>query len=280
MESALAGLFDYAGLFPPASLTIGTAVQNYIEYRHGKHAWALGCMVADANQLHAFQKVGGSNACDFQLSIVTTDANVKIIYRYLDQSLPVKMIEIKSVKPEDVLRMKEDIPAGMDVYIELPAELTTAGILQAMRNAGMRAKLRMGGITAEAFPTSASVAATLQALADRRVAFKATAGLHHPLRSRHPFTYQHDSETGMMHGFINLLCASTLLWFGGNPNEATRLLDEQDPSAWQISKDAIRWRAWEWSTEQLLEVRKHFLISIGSCSFTEPIEDLEALGWL
>ena len=49
-----------------------------------------------------------------------------------------------------------------------------------------RAKLRMGGVTAEAFPTASDVVErNLQRFVDRGVSFKATAGLHHPMRSQH-----------------------------------------------------------------------------------------------
>jgi len=88
------------------------------------------------------------------------------------------------------------------------------------------------------------------------------------------------SETGMMHGFINLLCASALVWFGGEPDKAVELLEEQDPQAWRITTNTIQWRSSSWSAEQLRQVRVRFLISIGSCSFSEPMNDLVKLGWL
>jgi hypothetical protein len=104
--------------------------------------------------------------------------------------------------------------------------------------------------------------------------------LHHPLRSRHAFTYKQDSDAGMMHGFMNLLCAAALVWFGGEEEEVTQLLEEQDSQVWKVRADAICWGEWDWSADELREVRKRFLKSIGSCSFLEPIGDLEALGWL
>ena len=150
----------------------------------------------------------------------------------------------------------------------------------AIADAGMRVKLRMGGMTAEAFPEAASVASTLKELSKRGLAIKATAGLHHPLRSRHPFTYREDSENGVMHGFVNLLCAAALVWFGGAKDEVVQLLEEQDSQAWRVTADAIYWRGRHWSANELREVRERFLKCVGSCSFAEPVRDLEALGWL
>jgi hypothetical protein len=156
---------------------------------------------------------------------------------------------------------------------------TSSALLEIFAAAGARVKLRMGGVVAEAFPSSAAVAEMLAALHRHGLAFKATAGLHHPLRSRHSFTYAPDSATGVMHGFMNLFCAAALIHFGGNIAEATAILDDEDPGAWRLAPDAITWRSRKWSAEHVAEVRKRF-VGIGSCSFEEPIGELESLGWL
>src|SRR6185436_2132053 len=41
----LADLIDYAGLFPPAALSMQDAVRNYARYAEGEHAWMLGKFV-------------------------------------------------------------------------------------------------------------------------------------------------------------------------------------------------------------------------------------------
>ena len=51
IETLLAGLIDYAGLYPPASLDMGSAVENYRAYRSGKHAFALGRFIVDINRM-------------------------------------------------------------------------------------------------------------------------------------------------------------------------------------------------------------------------------------
>src|SRR6201999_4000650 len=150
-------------------------------------------------------------------------------------------------------------------------DLRNLDVADAIAEAGLHAKLRLGGVVAEAFPTTAQVAAMLNELFKRGLAFKATAGLHHAVRGRYPFTYREDSERGMMHGFMNLLCAAALVWFGGEEDEAVRILEEEDLLAFRVTEDAIRWHDWDWSADELREVRAHFLKSIGTCSFIEPI---------
>ncbi|HEV2215542.1 MAG TPA: hypothetical protein VGR64_09655, partial [Terracidiphilus sp.] len=92
--------------------------------------------------------------------------------------------------------------------------------------------------------------------------------------------YQAGSPSGWMHGFLNLLCAAAHTWFGGSAEGAARLLDEQDAGSWHLTATSLRCGASEFSADQLREVRRHFLLRIGSCSFEEPRHDLENLGWL
>ena len=280
MGGALAGLFDYAGMFPPAELNLRSVVERYLDYRHGRNAWALGRLVIHTKYLNTLREDAYGDIRELQLSVIATGTDLKAIQQHVDKGLPIEAIEMKAVDRSELLHLRSGLPPRIATYVEVPLGAGDFWILDQIREAGVNAKLRMGGIVAEAFPDSAAVAAGLKALAERRIAFKATAGLHHPLRSQHPLTYQKDSKTGMMHGFVNLLCASALVWFAGEADEAATLLEEQNLHAWQITPDAIRWRSWEWSTDQIREVHECFLMSIGSCSFTEPMDELEALGWL
>ena len=143
-----------------------------------------------------------------------------------------------------------------------------------------REQIRMGGVVPEAIPSVLDVFKMVKTLADLRLPFKATAGLHHPLRSLRPLTYEPQSSTSVMHGFVNLACAAALLYFGGNVEDARCVLGEEDSTAWQVNSDSICWRDRSWTTEQMATLRRDFFMSIGSCSFEEPIRDLERLGWL
>ncbi len=280
INCALKNLFDYAGMFPPAELGLEAAVRAYREYQQSSHAFALQCLVVSAKDLDALHSVLRDDLRDMQISVVTASDDLDAVWKHLDQGMPIQMIEMKTAEPSQVARLKKMLPAWVEGYVELPMDLRDMSIADAVAEAGLHAKLRMGGVVAEAFPTTATVAAMLNELFKRGLAFKATAGLHHAVRGQYPFTYREDSARGMMHGFMNLLTAATLVWFGGEEDEVVQQLEEEGLLAWRMTERSIRWRDWDWSAEELREVRGNFLKSIGTCSLIEPIRDVEALGWL
>jgi hypothetical protein len=122
----------------------------------------------------------------------------------------------------------------------------------------------------------------LRTASERRLAFKATAGLHHPLRAMQRLTYKRDSPQAVMHGFLNVFCAAVLLWHEPDlRQEAAWMLDERDADAITMD-EAMTWHnsGVTLTAEQIRVAREQFCISFGSCSFAEPIEDLRKLGWL
>lgn len=281
IDSLLRGLIDYAGMYPPASLNLQTAAQNYLGYKRSKHGWALGRFIVDANRLTDLCEATGDSKGEFEVSLIATASfDWDSISRQVDKGPPVDMIEIKCDQPSEIVRISKQAPSSVTMYFEVPIESRNLEILDAISDTGSRAKLRMGGLIPEALPSTLGIANMLKALAARRIPFKATAGLHHPIRSHHRLTYEADSPTGKMHGFLNLACASALVYSGGEASYAQRLLEEEDPRAWSLNDGAIRWRTLDLSAEILELVRERFFISFGSCSFEEPIDDLEALGWL
>jgi hypothetical protein len=284
IESLLAGLIDYAGLYPPAALDMDTAVRNYAEYGRGRHSSALGRFLVDVNRLTELREVAGDARRFLRLSVIASPStDWDGLAGLLQEDPTIESIEIKIDPRAKMERIRRCIPAGLTTYFEVPWDAPVSETLTTVEGVaalGARVKLRMGGVVADAFPATPVVARMIQALADRRMPFKATAGLHHPIRARHALTYEPDSPSGLMHGFLNLACAAALLYFGGDVSQAILLLEEQDPGAWQVTPGEIGWRSFRWNAEELRTVRERFMTSFGSCSFTEPIHDLEVLGWL
>ena len=137
----------------------------------------------------------------------------------------------------------------METFCEVPLDDGGASTLAAVAAAGAKAKLRCGGARV---PRVEEVAAFFVAARDLELAFKATAGLHHPVRSERE------------HGFLNLLTASARASAGAGEAELRAVLAERDPAALRGAARQPRGR----------------FVSIGSCSFSEPVEDLQALGIL
>jgi len=235
-KALLSGLIDYAGLFPPAALSMEEAVRNYARYREGEHAWMLGKFVVPEARAH----------------------------------------EVPDEFPKSVLGVDE-VRADADFGSFRPktfVEITDVGLIPELAKHGLSAKIRTGGLTPEAIPHLDRIATFIHVCAMQGVPFKATAGLHHPIRCMRPLTYEPDSPLATMHGFVNVFMAAAF------PHDAERILAEEDPKAFRFEDDAAWWRDHAVTTEHLAEVRREFAISFGSCSFEEPIADLQELGWL
>lgn len=276
----LEGLIDYAGLYPPASLDMGTAVRNYLEYRSGAHSAALGRFIVDVARLGELRTAAGPELASIKLSvIVAADGGFEGLHQAC-RELPIESIEIKCHEPFTITRLCHALPEDVERYFEINPLSACTTAIDALAAVNARAKLRMGGVSADAFPQADVVIRNLHTLADRQVPFKATAGLHHPIRSQHPLTYAQDSPQGMMHGFVNLFCTCAALYFRQSSDTALEIMTEQDARAFSIDGDAVGWRDLRWNVAQICQVRRNFFTSYGSCSFMEPIQDVEALGWL
>jgi hypothetical protein len=281
IDTLLADFFDYAGLYPPASLSLRSAANNYLDYASGKHAAALGRFIINADRFEEFRSIAGERLKQFKLSVIASDVeSLSGISHEISNGMPIETVEIKCADPEVIQRIPSNVPQSVTTFIEISFDSYGIAALDVISRQGLRAKIRMGGVIAGAFPPVSAVIQILSALAKLRLPFKATAGLHHPIRSNQPLTYDQNSEKSTMYGFLNLSCAAAVLYFNGKEKDAEKLLQDEDQAAWQVDEDSLQWRHLKWTRNQLSTLRHEFFMSIGSCSFEEPIRDLEALGWL
>jgi hypothetical protein len=192
-------------------------------------------------------------------------------------------VEIKASTVAEIEAAVRVMHSTLACYIEIPIAddpQVLAGLIKAIADNGARAKVRTGGVTADAFPSSLDLARFIKACADADVPFKATAGLHHPLRSAGKLTYAPDSATAMMHGFLNVFLAAAFARSGMGVEQLAELLEEKSPEAFQFDNDGVRWRNEMIASGQLQNARSLFAIAFGSCSFEEPIEDLRRINLL
>jgi len=201
-------------------------------------------------------------------------------------------VEVRVTNPEEIERLSRIIPPELETYFEIPwtggakSGETTPGeaaagamsdCVAAVGSCRRRAKIRTGGETADKFPAPESVIEFIALCAAAGVPFKATAGLHHPLRALHRLTYQPDSPSGIMHGFLNVFLAAAFVRAGMETGLAVELLKEQASEAFHFGSDEVIWRGQRLSARDVSLARRDFAVAFGSCSFTEPIDDLRSL---
>ncbi|PYJ21520.1 MAG: hypothetical protein DME92_06275 [Verrucomicrobia bacterium] len=57
LQALLAKSVDYAGMFPPCSLALESALQNYAQYVRSPDAWMLGAFVLSVEQFEAARQL-------------------------------------------------------------------------------------------------------------------------------------------------------------------------------------------------------------------------------
>jgi len=237
LRALLENLIDYAGLYPPAALPLPEVLRNYRTYLASSESWMLNRLVLPAAKL--------PEVC------LEPNWRVTLLVEAEPGSLPIQIETLETKLPRRL---------SLPTYCEAPVATIV----------GAFAKVRAGGLQPDAVPSSKSLADFLEQAHSHRMAFKATAGLHHPIRSLDP----------PMHGFVNLVVAAIFAWQRAPRDTLIEILDDPDPASFQFSDAQLRWRTRAATTSQIQSARRNFAHSFGSCSFEEPLADLRALGWL
>lgn len=305
LGALLAGAIDYAGMFPPASLSLEQALAEYREHRARPESWMLGRFICPLRQVEAL--VSDWHAVrDGRLAIVapwtdqglSDDAIGQFTYvTSLTADGALNTIEFRPRNDEfsdpDRFRFKDDIvravqvlmwriPQRLTIFFELPPnEICRMSRISSYASVGARFdydigfKLRCGGAEVGAIPSVHDVAMVMSTCRDGGVFWKATAGLHHPIRHAEP-------ETGILaHGFINLLTAAVMA--DVHRLDASRIeaiLEDDDPWHFRFTNEALTWRELSVTPPQITAARERSLRSFGSCSIEEPWQDLTVLGLL
>ncbi|MEV8508933.1 hypothetical protein AB0368_29440 [Actinoplanes sp. NPDC051475] len=262
MTVLYAGLLDDAAIFPPGNVPVPDAVRAYRERRSSPLLGPFICSLPRWEELRATLTAGSPLPV-----ALTVPGGAPDVPAAIRQARGEPGVELAALEVPASAGTLADLVKAVDrqvlTYVELPWVDVTAATVAALADAGLRLKIRTGGVVATAFPDERQLAGALVAAVQGGVPFKLTAGLHDPIRHRDPATgFEH-------HGFLNVLVATARALEGG---DVTAALADQDGVrvAADVAKidDALAGR-----------VRHHF-VSFGTCSVTEPIDGLVHHGLL
>jgi hypothetical protein len=296
----LQGTFDYAGMFAPASLPFKQAIDKYCwGCREARRNGSLARFVCPADKLAELTVLDSHWPVSLVLSPRPKDSiveEVRRIVRQVESLCPrplVSSLELRLPPDADIERLVPDVARAavsdvkngtskIGISFELPADSGIEMVERLARAVAanpssedprrLQLKVRTGGTEAAAVPTSERLTCFLMACQAANVYWKATAGLHNPVRCFDP------ALGVLVHGFINLLMASVLAKaLALTKSQVQELIEDQDPQSFAWLDDRVAWRN--------LSIPKGAALngpmqSFGTCSVDEPMQHLRELGWI
>jgi hypothetical protein len=288
----LSEIVDYAGLFPPSGLSMPEAVINYATYKNSNYNWMLGRFVCPVARIDEFLE----SAKDFfsrdargawKITILASEdiyETIRQVEGFNANNAPGAIcdaLEIKANSVEQIEKYADAIPPNIKAYFELPLEDNLSELVSALAIKNQRAKIRTGGITTDLFPNTKEIIRFIRTCLAANIPFKATAGLHHPIRCFKPLTYGPNAPKGTMHGFLNLFLATGFAREGFKPEVLEEIMEEEFEEVFDFEENGAYWQKEHFLNNSRLEnLREKHIISFGSCSFDEPIQDLQTIGLL
>ena len=282
----VAGLVDDAAIFPPGNEPMPAAVLAHRQHAASWYAEMVGPFVVSDQRL---PELAAALAADAEtgplpVSVVVSGGagSLEPALTWVSRRPDLELCSVEVTARDDpgspgglthnVTRITTALgaaPVPVPAYVEMPrpsgADPGPDWLrgLDVLATADVALKLRTGGETPQAHPSERELAACIDAALDRELPFKCTAGLHHAVRTT--------TEDGLeQHGFLNVLIATATLFDGDGREAAEAVLAERDPArlvkvvqSWQAQPAARRW-----------------FTSFGSCSITEPVDELVGLGLL
>ncbi len=282
----LDGLLDYAGLFPPASLDLPAAMTAYLAHLEDPAARLLRRFIIPARRLAELTPwlPQFDVARPLGLAVLAQPADAEAVREFCAGRPAVVVESVEARLPSASADLIETLACafpGAEISVEAEAadgdEVPDTAAIRALGRLAPRVgyKLRCGGVSPALIPSVARVARVAASCRDARVSLKLTAGLHHPVRGM--------GRTGdaPMHGFLNVVGAVLLAWSRGlDVAELERVVAETDPGAFRLDAEAFGWRGHAVAAVEVAHLRRVAVTGLGTCSFTEPRDDLRSLGLL
>ena len=288
----LSEIVDYAGLFPPSQLSMPEAVINYATYRNSNYSWMLGRFVVPVARLGEFLEsaeefISNDAGRNWRLSVLCGEDVYETIRQIEDFNAAnaprvlCDTLEVRASTESKIENTSNALPSNVKGYFEIPNDERFPDLISVLAINGQRAKIRTGGVTPDAFPPVKAIIRFIRTCLAANVPFKATAGLHHPLRCYKPLTYEANAPEGIMNGFLNLFLATAFARYGFKPALLEEILEDEFEESYDFDDTGVTWRREHFlNNSQLARTREQNIISFGSCSFEEPIADLQEIGLL
>ncbi|MFL5620556.1 MAG: hypothetical protein ACJ79A_19430 [Gemmatimonadaceae bacterium] len=290
LRALMRRLVDYAGLFPPAALPMEGAVRRYAAHLSSGDAWMLGRFVVPVERLGEFADAAipltadGGDAWRLSALIGVNAAEAGPKIRAFNAAhrgrFVVDVVECRAVSAGSVSASIGALPGELRIFVELPLLDDPRHMLMEIRAAGAWAKMRTGGVSADAFPSAREIGRFIARASELLVPFKATAGLHHPVCGEYPLTYDDDAPRARMFGFLNIFAAAAFAHGRASERVLTEIVDEGEAAAFRFGETELTWRGHKVTTKQVASARSSLGLAFGSCSFQEPADGLRELGLL
>ncbi len=292
VSTLLSGIIDYAGLFPPSMVSMQAAVANYSSYKKSEHGWMLGRFVVPVARLNEFLEsaegvIPSEAESPWRLSVLAGEdinATIREINLFNTANAERVVCDSLEVKANTVSKIENTVaalPEGLTAYFETAVKENFVDLISTLALKNQRAKIRTGGTVTDDFPPSREIIRFVRTCMAANVPFKATAGLHHPIRCFRPLTYAPDAPQGTMHGFLNMLLMTGFARESFRVSLLEELMEEEFDEVFTFRENGVAWRGEHFLTDgHLSRLRSKGMISFGSCSFDEPIADLRSLGLL
>lgn len=318
-RALLAGIVDYAGLFPPAQLEFDQAFRNFLSYRRSPDAWMLGRFVCPTAKLALLEPLraeivaeteivriaglgrSGADRRAFEAGLGEDLACIEACRRAFGGRLVVDVFETRL--PGDVLATGTSTAsaallkaaheafdaAGMadaPIFVEFALDAAWRESLRhtveaiAGRNAALR-RPRFGCKLRTGGLEAKAFPSSEQVATVIRTCGEAGVALKCTAGLHHPIRRYDAGVRAHMHGFLNVFGASILA--SALPlglHDVLAILDEQDARHFHFSDETFGWNDAEATLGEIEFARRARAVSFGSCSFDEPRDDLRRLGWL
>lgn len=276
----LQNLVDYAGLFPPAGLSLESSLANYRRYQQGEAAFLLGRLICPSSRLGDLSALLVADD-ELLLSVLVQDPQeveaIEEFHRNVSPRVRVDTLEVRWNGLESARAWLQRWNYSMFFEVQgTQVEPAARVVAEVGRRAGL--KLRTGSIEPEGFPALSSIAEFLSIASQYAVPYKCTAGLHHARNGHYRLTYEPESPSGPMLGFLTLFGIACLHWHRQLP--ASTLVEALQDGQLEVTQSALQWRDYRVTLEQIQEFRACGGRSFGSCSFDEPHQELREMGWI